>query len=111
MGKVLATMIGRDGVARVAGDTSQGLARARCVVADALLDETPDGLDRIEVVRVRGQVFDARAAGFDREVNFARFVRLEGVEGNTCASTTTGVLTRAWADARGGCVSERLFES
>src|SRR3989442_984957 len=72
MPEVLATMIRRHRVSRGAGDSPQRRSAARCVGPNVSFDETPRGLDRIEIVRIWWQPFHACAALFDVERHLGR---------------------------------------
>src|SRR2546421_6530256 len=80
MGKVLTTMIGRDGVSGGARHATQGERGPGRAGADALLHERPRRLDRIEVMRVRRGVAHGGPALFDEEAHLPRLIRGEIVE-------------------------------
>ena len=68
-------MIRRHRVPRGAGDSPQRWSAAWCVGPNVSFDESPRGLDRIEIVRIRWQPFHACAALFDVERHLGRLVR------------------------------------
>src|SRR3989442_4273406 len=89
MPEVLATMIRRHRVSRGAGDSPQRRSAARCVGPNVSFDETPRGLDRIEIVRIWWQPFHACAALFDVERHLGRLVRGQVIEHHDVAATQT----------------------
>src|SRR5262245_9388675 len=80
-------MIRRHRVPRGAGDSPQRRSAAWCVGPNVSFDETPRGLDRIEIVRIRWQSFHASAALFDVERHLGRFVRGQVIEHDDVAAT------------------------
>src|SRR5581483_7812808 len=80
-------MMRTDDVACRARDVPQGAGRPWRMFADALLDQTPRGFDRIEVMRVRGQKADRRAAGLDELSDRRRFMRVQVVEEHDVTTT------------------------
>src|SRR5512138_1940221 len=66
---------------------SQGSAGAWRDGANALLDQSPRGFDRIEVVRVRRQEADGRARLLDQEADASRLVRGQIVEHDDVATS------------------------
>src|SRR5262245_42268131 len=87
MGEILTTVIRRHRVAAGAGNASQGRSGPWRALTNVAFHETPCRLDRIEVVRVRGQSFEHGAALLNEEVDFRSLVCREVVEHDDIAAS------------------------
>ena len=95
-------------MARGTRDLPEGARRAGGVVADALLDQAPDGFDWIEIVRVRRHACDRSATRFDDDADLGRFVRGQMVEHDDV--TAAQAWREAIADMTAYTVSHRRRE-
>src|SRR6266849_620822 len=87
MTKPLATVMRTNDVACGARDLAQRCGRPGCVFADTFLDQSPRGLDGVQVVRIRRQKSHGRAPRLNELSDGRRFVCVEVVEQDNVSAT------------------------